>query len=55
MALLTREPTIIELFNRLSVIDYLLMDFHISWDETRRLLQERAEIKDKIQKLGYEP
>ena len=59
MALLTILPheqkIITELFNRLCAIDFLLMDFHISWDETKRLLQERTEIQEIIRKLGYEP
>jgi len=44
-----------QLFQRLSEIDDELKDFFISWDTTKRLLQEQTEIKDILQKLGYEP
>jgi hypothetical protein len=57
MALLTlpeENRTAQELFDRLSYIESELTDFFISWSKTKNLLQEKAEIKDILYKLGYD-
>ena len=44
-----------DIFKRLVEIDYALRDYFISWAQTKRLLQERAELEEILRKLGYEP
>lgn len=40
---------------RLYQIDTALMDYFISWDRTKRLLQEQAKLHEKLRELGFEP
>ena len=61
MALLTRwealpeeERAAQELFDKLLYIESELADLFISWSKTKKLLQERAKIKDMLYKLGYD-
>jgi hypothetical protein len=61
MALLTKwkllpeeERTAQELFDRLLYIESELADFYISWNKTKKLLQERVEIRNILCKLGYD-
>ena len=58
MALLNldiEKKTATQLFERLSEIDYYLGDWDISWDSTKKLIQERNKIVEALRKLGYEP
>ena len=63
MALLTTKWTVLpheeksalEIFKRLTEIDYALRDCFISWEQTQRLLQEQTKLIDLLKKLGYEP
>lgn len=63
MALLTTKWTVLphekksalEIFKRLTEIDYALRDYFISWEQTKRLLQEQTKLIDLLKKLGYEP
>ena len=49
------EKSALDIFKRLTEIDYALRDYFISWEQTKRLLQERTELIDLLKKLGYEP
>jgi len=49
------EKLALEIFKRLTEIDYALRDYFISWAQIKRLLQEQAELIDLLKKLGYEP
>lgn len=40
---------------RLSQIDTALMDYFISWNRTKQLLQEQSELHEKLRELGFEP
>ena len=50
-----QEKSALEIFKRLIEIDYALRDYFISWEQTKRLLQEQTELIDLLKKLGYEP
>ena len=49
------EKSALEIFKRLTEIDYALRDYFISWEQTKRLLQEQTKLIDLLKKLGYEP
>lgn len=49
------EKLALEIFKRLTEIDYALRDYFISWEQTKRLLQEQTKLIDLLKKLGYEP
>lgn len=41
------------MFWRLSEIDNELKDYFISWDKTKKLLEERKQLEERLHKLGY--
>ena len=41
------------IFQRLSEIDSELKDYFISWDKTKKLLEERKQLEEILRKLGY--
>ena len=41
------------MFCRLSEIDNELKDYFISWDKTKKLLEERKQLEERLHKLGY--
>lgn len=50
-----QEDEIIRIRQRLSYINDALKDYFISWNTSKRLLQEQAELEAQLRELGYEP
>lgn len=50
-----QEDEITRIRQRLSYIDDALKDYFISWNTTKRLLQEQTELEAQLRELGYEP
>ena len=54
LKLLPNEQRSVEtIFQRLSEIDNELKDYFISWDKTKKLLEERKQLEEILHKFGY--